>query len=84
MRKIKFKERHNGLKYCTFCKPAKVNAIYRNTNIHIHKKEEKICCACEEHKNLLVDGTAVTYNRPKNEAYDDHYTEADYDTWMRL
>lgn len=84
MRKIKSKERANGLRYCTFCKPSKVNAIYRNTNIHIQKKEEKICCACEEHKGLLVDGTAVTYTRNKNEISDDYYTEADYDTWMRL
>lgn len=84
MRKIKSKERANGLKYCTFCKPLKVPAIYRNTNIHIQKKEEKICCACEEHKSLLVDGTAVSYNRPKNEVQNDHYTEADYATWLRL
>lgn len=85
MRKIKSKERDNGMRYCTFCKPEKVHAIYRNTNLRCDRREEKLCFACENHKNLLVDGTAV--NPPhdmERDSSDDYYMEADYQTWMRL
>ena len=68
MRKIKSKERNNGMKYCTFCKLEKdgerVDAIYRRS-----WSDE---LACEEHKYKL------------EEQEDSHLTEADYQTWMRL
>ena len=44
MRKIRNKERKNGMKYCTFCKPKRVEAIYRDAHMNL---------ACEEHKNRL-------------------------------
>jgi len=46
IRKIKTKERANGMKYCTFCKPARVDAVYRDLNMKF---------ACEEHKHLLTE-----------------------------
>ncbi len=46
MRKIKPKERSNGMKFCTFCKPARVDAIYRDYTMRF---------ACEKHKHLLWD-----------------------------
>lgn len=82
MRKIKSTERRNGMRYCTFCKPEKIHAIWRNTNLRCDRKEEKLCFACEEHKDLLVDGTAV-YTDIKY-VDDGHMTEADYQTWGRL
>lgn len=81
MRKIKSKERKNGMRYCTFCKPARVPAIYRNTAVPIHKHVE---LACEEHKSkLTIHPPRPVVAVPKN-TRDDHYTEADYQTWMRL
>ncbi|UAW01196.1 hypothetical protein [Vibrio phage BUCT194] len=44
VRKIKAKERNNGMRYCTFCKPSKVDAIWRDWRMNF---------ACEEHKHLL-------------------------------
>lgn len=44
IRKIKVKERNNGMKYCTFCKPAKVDAIWRDARCSF---------ACELHKDKL-------------------------------
>lgn len=82
MRKIKSSERKNGMRYCSFCKPLKVGAVYRNTHLRCDLKEEKLQFACEEHKDLLADGTAC-YTHMKYE--DDGYmTEADYQTWGRL
>lgn len=83
MRKIKSKERQNGMKYCSFCKPAKVDAVYRNTKLRCDKIEEKLQFACEGHKYLLVDGTAEEFVRTE---YKDsgHMTEADYQTWWRV
>lgn len=83
MRKIKTKERQNGMKYCTFCKPNKIDAIYRNTHLRCDKTEEKLCFACEEHKDLLVDGTMV-YSDSQRTPDSGYYTEADYQTWMRI
>lgn len=83
MRKIKSKERQNGMRYCSFCKPEKVHAIWRNTRLRCDRKEENLQFACEEHKDLLVDGTAVEFVR-KEHKDSGHFTEADYQTWMRL
>jgi len=44
IRKIKTKERNNGMKFCTFCKPARIDAIYRDSRMSL---------ACEDHKHLL-------------------------------
>lgn len=82
MRKIKSSERKNGMKYCSFCKPAKVSAVWRNTHLRCDRKDEKLQFACKDHKHLLKDGTMV-YSDNKHE--DDGYmTEADYQTWGRL
>lgn len=83
MRKIKSSERKNGMRYCSFCKPLKVDAIYRNTHLRCDKKEEKLQFACEEHKDLLVDGTAVVFNFSK-QVEGGYMTEADYQTWYKL
>lgn len=82
MRKIKSKERKNGMRYCSFCKPTKVDAIWRNARLRCDKPEEKLQFACEMHKDLLVDGTAVEFTPSKQD--DGHMTEADYQTWGRL
>lgn len=44
IRKIRKKERDNGMKYCTFCKPKRVDAVWRDSYLHF---------ACEEHKDKL-------------------------------
>ena len=49
MRKIKAKERKAGAIYCSYCRPAKVNATYRVTGFADHSKD----FACVEHKHLL-------------------------------
>lgn len=78
-RKISTKERNNGMKYCTYCKPQKVHAIWRNTYL---RSEQKICFACDAHKHLLIDGQKhVPATQP---SVSEHLTEADYQTWMRL
>ena len=46
IRKIKPIEKANGMKYCTFCKPVKVDAIYRDNDMKL---------ACETHKSLLTE-----------------------------
>lgn len=84
MRKIKSKERQNGMKWCSFCKPDKVHAIWRNTHLRCDRKEEKLQFACEEHKGLLIDGTAVDLDLSKLKRDDGYMTEADYQTWGRL
>ncbi|WP_455233363.1 hypothetical protein [Geopseudomonas aromaticivorans] len=53
MRRIKSKERAHGLRYCTFCKPTRVNAVYREMYWGATKHPS---LACEEHKEQLVDG----------------------------
>ena len=47
IRKIKVKERNNGMKYCTFCKPERVDAVWRDWRLSF---------ACEEHKSKLDAG----------------------------
>ncbi|EMA2592569.1 hypothetical protein U2H31_003692 [Pseudomonas aeruginosa] len=54
MRKISSKERKNGMRYCTFCKPVRERATYRNQYLNI---DVPVSLACEEHKAMLVDGT---------------------------
>lgn len=79
MRKIKSKERKNGMRYCTFCKPSKIHAVYRNTNVRCDKKEEKLQFSCDEHKHLLVDGTAVHSSKEyKEDIYYNEHSEANY------
>ena len=51
MRKITAKERENGMRYCTFCKPAKVGAVFRNQT----GGTKPIQLACEAHRHDLVD-----------------------------
>lgn len=71
MRKVKDKERKTaGNLYCSFCRPLKVNAIYRKHGSANHSNG----FACEEHKHLIVED--------KPESTD--YSEADYQTWLRI
>lgn len=51
-RRIKSKERKNGMRYCTFCKPSRVRACWRNVGVPI---EANVELSCEEHKHLLTD-----------------------------
>jgi hypothetical protein len=70
MRQIKGKERKAaGNLYCSFCRPEKVDAIYRRRSHASHDNGY----ACENHKEKI---------EPKPES--DHMTEADYQTWDRL
>lgn len=64
IRRIKKKEREHGMKYCTFCKPERIDAIYRDSYHNL---------ACADHKDKLKPVMIDTY-----------YTEADYQTWLRL
>ena len=70
IRKITGKERKKaGNLYCSFCRPEKVPAIWRQEGRLYNHKDGY---ACEAHKDLIpVDR-------------DEHLTEADYQTWMRL
>ena len=70
MRVIKAKERRNGMRYCTYCKPHRIDAVYRST------RGAGIVFACVEHKSELAD------HEGKSES--EHLTEADYQTWMRI
>jgi len=80
MRKITKREWENGMRYCTFCKQegkVKPPAEYRNQH------NTTIQLACEEHKHLLVDGEKLA--APHTIDFEsDYYTEADYQTWLRL
>lgn len=53
MRRIRSKERNCGMRYCTFCKPTRVNAVYREMHWGATKHPS---LSCEEHKDQLVDG----------------------------
>ena len=71
LRLIKRKERKlAGNIYCDHCKPAKVDAVYRKRNSASHQFGDY---ACEAHVNLI-----------EIPAEDQNYTEADYQTWLRL
>ena len=71
MRKIRAQEREHGMRYCTFCKPERVDAVYRS-----NRGVGAIRLACEDHKDTLAAREA-----PHD---DGHLTEADDQTWMRL
>ncbi|MFA5416928.1 MAG: hypothetical protein WC341_00580 [Bacteroidales bacterium] len=69
MRKISSKEREKaGHIYCPFCKPKIVDAIWRKRGWYNLSAD----VACETHKNNISDPVEMDY------------TEADYQTWMRL
>ena len=71
MRKIKGKERKAaGNIYCSFCRPLKVDAIWRMTGIKCNHADGY---ACDDHKNLIPD-----------DCDSDRITEADEQTWMNL
>lgn len=72
IRKIKSKERKlAGNIYCDHCKPEKVDAVWRKKGITADHKQGDY--ACEKHKNLI-----------KVFVENDDYSEADYQTWLRL
>ena len=57
--------------WCSFCPPKTTRATFRSRG-----RDTKHCC--DEHKPLLA-----AYEKEQR-VYDDYYTEADYQTWMRL
>ena len=64
MRKVKSAEREKaGNIYCSFCKPIKVDAIWRKTGLANFKTD----FACEKHKGMIREDSGST-----NEA--DHQT----------
>lgn len=68
MRKISSKERRlAGHIYCPYCKPQKVDAVWRKDG----SCDKRFDVACEEHKSKIV------------EPADEHLTEADLQTWAR-
>ena len=72
MRKITAKERRRaGNIYCDHCKLQKVDAVWRASHSANHQLGD---FACEVHKRLIYEGCIG----------DDHLTEADYQTWMRV
>lgn len=69
MRKISKKWRKKaGNIYCPYCKPSKVDAIWRASG-HVNLAHD---VACQKHKNLIKE-------EPESQL-----TEADYQTWERL
>lgn len=83
MRKITSREKSHGMRYCTFCKPARVEADWRNQYRTI---DMPIQLACEVHKHLIEDGPLRPTPPNTAEVYcdDGHMTEADYQTWWRV
>ena len=70
MRKVKEKERKAaGNIYCSFCRPLKVDAIYRKTGTCDHESG----FACGSHKDMI-----------KEYIDSNDYSEADYQTWLRI
>lgn len=80
MRKITPKERKNGMKYCTFCKPLRVAAIYRNQYTLADEKKQ---FSCAIHEHLLIDGVNTPDKQVKR-GDSGRITEADNQTWERL
>lgn len=83
LRKIKGKERENGMKYCSFCKPEKVCAVWRE--IHLPKRGNlKPRFSCDKCKYKLTD---YPKPQPSPESYktveDNYVTEGEYQA-MRL
>lgn len=86
MRKINKKEKNNGMRYCTFCKRegiGRIEAVWRNQYL---LATDPIQLACDGHKKMLKDGplTPEWRESTKDVVEDHYYTEADYQTWMRL
>jgi hypothetical protein len=85
IRKITSKERRKaGHIYCPYCKPDKVNAMWRATNL-LNKFKLNIHVACNVHKDCIP----VLEEVQSSPLYvvdlrSSEYTEADYQTWMRL
>ena len=70
IRRVRNKERQKaGNIYCSFCRPEKVDAVWRRQGLFCSHKDGY---ACNLHKELIYDDR------------DDHLTEADYQTWMRV
>lgn len=70
IRKIKSKERQRaGNIYCDYCKPKKVDAIYRKVGFASHDSGD---FACEEHRDKI------------KVEIEKGLSEADYQTWMKL
>jgi hypothetical protein len=68
MRKITKKERTKaGHIYCPYCKPKKVDAVWRVDG----SADFRFDVACEEHKDKII------------EVKERELTEADYQTWWR-
>lgn len=60
--------------YCTFCRAAGVEKVKASWRISYDFDNR----ACDAHKSELA---AIEQDR---KALDGHYSEADYQTWMRL
>ena len=81
MRRIHSRERRNGMKYCTFCKPKKVSAIYRNQYL---LEGEKLQFACQEHKHLLVDGSRTITPNKLSPISSEYLSEGEYQIYRNL
>jgi len=69
IRRITAKERRlAGNIYCPYCKPVKRDAVWRKRGFCDKTKD----VACDWHSALLHEETTADY------------TEADYQTWLRL
>ena len=60
VRKIRVKERENGMRYCTYCKPARVDAIWRDCRLNF---------ACEDHKPKLSKGDSGHYTEADHQTW---------------
>lgn len=70
MRKITAKERKkSGNIYCPYCKPVKVDAIWRIEGWYDKSKH----VSCDAHIGKIYEVLASM----------DYFTEADYRTWMK-
>ena len=71
MKKLKKHVQENGA-MCDFCRPRKITAIWRTDGM-VH-----IGLACRNHKHKLRELEET------HAQHEEHLTEADYQTWMRL
>jgi uncharacterized Zn finger protein (UPF0148 family) len=70
MKRIGEKERNKaGHIYCPYCKPEKIDAVWRKDK----DPDKRYDVACEKHKDNIHESKES-----------EHYTEADYQTWLRL
>jgi len=68
MRKVKLKERErSGNIYCPYCKPLKVDAIWRKDGF----ADNRCDFACDSHKHKITNDD------------ENYLTEADLQTWAR-